>query len=195
MLETVLQNQLIWAYFLVGPIILVYFGVKSWIEYRESSDFAKNIREILGAKPTLQDEVRKYAMYFLAGVIIFVAWPIFIIWVCHKKYKEYLDMLERRKPKFFCLDEFLIREISAVEAEKDSLVIDPLGMAPAVPFGHLNKVWCDFLAGIEEGDSLCLFEIPKGSFTGKENWTKNPMHGYAQVRRKKIIAEFIYKSG
>jgi hypothetical protein len=192
MIEALLGNKLALAYFAVGPIILIYFGVKSWIEYRESSDFIKSMQEMMGTKLTLKDQIKTYAMYFLAGIIILMAWPVFVAWLSYDRYKDYRAMLERRKPKFFCINKYLIRKISPLEAEKDSLVIDPLGMAPAVPFGHLNGVWCDFLAGIEEGDSLWLFEIPKGYFTGKDNWTKNPMHGYAQVRRKKIIAEFIF---
>ena len=194
MIEALLSNKLALAYFSVGPIILIYFGIKSWIEYRSRSDFIKSMQEMMGTKSALKDQIKTYAMYFLAGIIILVAWPVFVAWLSYERYKEYRDMLERRKPKFFCTNEYLIRKISPLEAEKNSLVIDPLGMAPSIPFGHLNGVWCDFLAGIKEGDSLWLFEIPKGSFTGKDNWTKNPMSGYAQVRRKKIIAEFVYKS-
>jgi hypothetical protein len=105
-------------------------------------------------------------------------------------------MLERRKPKFFCTNEFLIRKISPLEAEKDSLVIDPFGMAPSIPFGHLNGAWCEFLAKIEASDEVWLYEIPKDSITGKDyHRATSLMRGYAHVRRKKIIGEFVRQSG
>jgi hypothetical protein len=134
-------------------------------------------------------------MYFLAGIIILMAWPVFVDWLSYDRYKDYRAMLERRKPKFFCMNEYLIRKISPLEAEKDSLVIDPLGMAPSIPFGHLNGAWCEFLAKIEASDELWSYEIPKGSITGKDhNRAVSLMRGYAHVRRKKIIGEFVYSS-
>lgn len=196
MIEALLSNKLALAYFSVGPIILIYFGIKSWIEYRERSDFIKSVQEMMGTKATLKDQIKTYAMYFIAGLIVLVAWPVFVAWVSYEKYKEYRDMLERRKPKFFCTSGYLIRKISAFEAEQDSLVIDPLGMAPSIPFGHLNAAWCEFLAKIEEGDDMWLYEIPKGSITGKDrNRASSLMKGYAHVRRKKIIGEFVRQSG
>jgi hypothetical protein len=196
MIEALLSNKLALAYFSAGPIILIYFGIKSWNEYRERSDFIKSMQEMMGSKPTLKDQIKTYAMYFLAGIIILVAWPVFVAWLSYDKYKDYRDMLERRKPKFFCTNEYLIRKISPLEAEKDSLVIDPLGMAPSIPFGHLNAAWCEFLAKIEASDEVWLYEIPKGSMTGKDyNRASNLMRGYAHIRRKKIIGEFVRQSG
>jgi hypothetical protein len=196
MIESLLSNKMALAYFSVGQIILIYFGIKSWIEYRERSDFIKSVQEMMGSKPTLKDQIKTYVMYFLAGIIILVAWPVFVAWVSYDKYKEYRDMLERRKPQFFCKNEYLIKKISAIEAEQDSLVIDPLGMAPSIPFGHLNAAWREFLAKIEGSDEMWLYEIPKGSITGKDhNRATSLMKGYAHVRRKKIIGEFVRQSG
>ena len=196
MIESLLSNKLALAYFSVGPIILIYFGIKSWIEYRDRSDFIKSVQEMMGTKATLKDQIKTYAMYFFAGLIVLVAWPAFVAWVSYEKYKEYRDMLERRKPKFFCTNDYLIRKISAIEAEQDSLVIDPLGMAPSIPFGHLNAAWCEFLAKIEASDEMWLYEIPKGSMTGRDhNRATSLMKGYAHVRRKKIIGEFVRQSG
>lgn len=196
MIESLLSNKSALAYFSVGPIILIYFGIKSWIEYRERSDLIKSVQEMMGTKPALKDQIKTYGMYFFAGLIILVAWPVFIAWVSYDKCKEYRDMLERRKPKFFCTNEYLIRKIRAIEVEQDSLVIDPLGMAPSIPFGHLNATWCEFLAKIEASDEIWVYEIPKGSITGKDhNRATSLMKGYAHVRRKKIIGEFVRESG
>ncbi len=194
--EFLLSNKLALAYFSVGPIILIYFGIKSWNEYRDRSDFIKSMQEMMGSKPTLKDQIKTYAMYLLAGIIILVAWPVFVAWLSYDKYKDYRDMLERRKPKFFCTNEYLIRKINPLEAEKDSLVIDPLGMAPSLPFGHLNTAWREFLLKIEKNDELWLYEIPKDSITGKDyHRTTSVMRGYAHVRRKRIIGEFVRQSG
>jgi hypothetical protein len=154
------------------------------------------MQEMMGSKPTLKDQLKTYAMYLLASIIILVAWPVFVAWLSYGKYKDYRDMLERRKPKFFCTHEYLIRKVSVFEAEKDSIVIDPLGMAPSLPFGHLNTAWREFLLNIEKNDEIWLYEIPKGSTTGKDyHRTTSVMRGYAHVRRKRIIGEFVRQSG
>jgi hypothetical protein len=55
--------------------------------------------------------------------------------------------------------------------------------------------WCEFLAKIEASDEMWLYEIPKGSMTGKDhNRATSLMRGYAHIRRKKMIGEFVRQS-
>ncbi len=37
-------------------------------------------------------------------------------------------------------EEALVREITVAEIEQANMVMDPLGAAPNLPFGHLNAV-------------------------------------------------------
>lgn len=149
----------------------------------------------MGTKPSLKDQLTTWLGYSLAGLIILVAWPIFVIWAGHQKWKERQERLEDRKPKFYCKSEYLIREVTTDEAECDSYIVDPLGMSPQIAFGHLNKAWCNFLTELEDCDELWFFEIPPGSMTGKSYLpSKSLKKGYARVRRKEVIGEFIYQS-
>ena len=195
MIEISLNNVYVWAYFSVGPMILAYFGINVWLEYRRSSSFLKSIQEMMGSKPTLKDQLTTWLGYTLAGVVVLLAWPVFVIWAGYQKWKERQEQLERRKPKFYCKDEYLISEVTTDEAERNSYIVDPLGMSPQIAFGHLNKAWCNFLSELEPTDELWLFLIPPDSMTGKTYVrTKETIQGYARIRRKKIVGEFVFQS-
>ncbi len=43
---------------------------------------------------------------------------------------------------FACRRKHLVRLVSSDAVEADAKVIDPLGRAPDLPFGHLNAGWC-----------------------------------------------------
>ena len=195
MMETFLQNKLVWVYFLIGLGLLIYLCLKAFFEYQSKSDFAKSIRDNLGVKETLKEKLQALLVYCLSGLVVLLAWPIFIGWVCLEWLRERQDLIERSKPQFDCKNEFLIKRVSPLEAEQNSLVHDPLGMTPAIPFGHLNGVWCDFLSQLEEDDTIWYFEIPKDCETGnKYHRCINLTKGFAQVRSNQIIAEFITQS-
>lgn len=195
MIEISLNHVYAWAYFSVGPMILIYFGINGLIEYRRSSSFIKNLQEIMGTKPSLKDQLTTWLGYSLAGLIILAAWPVFVIWAGHQKWKERQERLEDRKPKFYCKSEYLISEVTPNEAERNSYIVDPLGMSPEIAFGHLNKAWCNFLSELEPTDELWLFLIPPDSMTGKTYVrTKETIQGYARIRRKKIVGEFVFQS-
>lgn len=195
MLKATLENQFVWAYFAIGIAILIYVGFKAFAEYQSKSDFAKSLSETLGVKRTFKDQFESLLVYFISVIVVLLCWPVFIAWACFQWFKDKQELLERSKPRFFCKNEFLVKKVSALEAEKNSLVFDPLSMTPAIPFGHLNGAWCDFLSLLEEDDSVWYFEIPQGRETGKEfHCAKGLMKGYAQVRKQKIIAEFVTQS-
>lgn len=195
MFETLFKSVYAWAYFSIGPMILAYFGISALIEYRRSSSFIKDLQEIMDTVPSIKDQLTTWLGYSVAGLIIFLAWPVFVIWAGRQKWKDRQDQVEDRKPKFYCTKQYLIKEVTTEEAEKDSYIIDPFGMTPKVPFGHMNKAWCTFLSELEDSDELWLYKIHEGSTTGKSYITaKAIMKGYAIVRRNEIVAEFVTQS-
>ena len=195
MLKIVFDSIYAWVYFAIGPILLAYYGTQAFIEYRKSRSFLKNIQEVMGAKPSLKGQLSVIAGYFLAGLIILFAWPIFIGWLGVQKWQERQEQLERRKPKFYCKHEYLLHEVTIDQAERGNHISDPLGMSPGEAFGHLNKAWRNFLSQFDDTDELWFFEIPPGSMTGKNYMrTKSIMNGYARIRRNQIVGEFVYQS-
>ena len=85
--------------------------------------------------------------------------------------------------------------LRSVRVETVSYVTDPLGRVPNVPFGHLHQGWINLLAQLEPTDQLWSFKT-KGWVADQPNSPKylkprNVTSGFAIVREKKVVAEFI----
>ena len=80
MIEISLNHVYVWIYFAIGPMILAYFGINAWLEYKRSSSFLKSIQEMMGTRPSLKDQLTTWLGYVLAGVVVLLAWPVFVIW-------------------------------------------------------------------------------------------------------------------
>ena len=90
---------------------------------------------------------------------------------------------------------YLVSEVTPIEAEVFNQVHDPLGKAPKLPFGHLNKAWGYLLAEMTEpADQLWSFFIPKDSAIGKYRSVSGDVRGYAIVRKGKIVGELVVES-
>jgi len=160
------------------------------------SDFAKGLMKVMGKEITLVDQLKECGVYCFALVCVLIGWPGFLIWFVKDKKGEVARQEWQAKPDFECAPEYLIAKIDPVDAEITSYVSDPLSTVPAVPFGHLNKAWGNFLSNmLDEEDELWSFHIPKGSKTGKhQRECKSEIRGFAKVRDGKILAEFITES-
>ena len=87
---------------------------------------------------------------------------------------------------FICQPADLVAVIEPEQAEAVSYVTDPLGRVPGLPFGHLHWGWSQLLSQLEPQDTLWQFTSPK---RGRQA----ACTGYAVVRQRKVIAEFIYE--
>ena len=87
----------------------------------------------------------------------------------------------------------MIAIVNPTDAEASSYVNDPLGTVPALPFGHLNQAWSNFLSNmLDPEDELWSFHIPKGSKCGMYGMdSSGDIAGYAKLRNGQIIEEFI----
>lgn len=94
--------------------------------------------------------------------------------------------------KFRCQREHLRMLTSPTEAAKLGLVIDPLGRAPALPFGHLNRAWVAFLSREAADFSLWYFEVPIEAAPDRQRLA---CRGFAWVKRRKVQAEFVFETG
>jgi hypothetical protein len=77
-----------------------------------------------------------------------------------------------------------------------SQLLLPAGDCNALPFGHLNQAWGDFLFNmLDPEDELWSFHIPKGNKCGMFGMdSSGDISGYAKVRNGQIFGEFITES-
>jgi len=94
--------------------------------------------------------------------------------------------------QFKCQKEHLVRKVTPEEAEVGAVVIDPLGRAPRVPFGHQHSGWVHLLSRKTPKHDLWWFEVPSSFNANTEGTVKPPPKwaGYALTRGKSVRAEF-----
>lgn len=195
MASLLFNHMYIYIYLGIGAACSIYFVIKALIEYLNLSSYRKNFQTPQSFKNQLLTLLQSTLVYSVASLLCTVAWPIILIWSGIEKMQERQIKARNRGPHFHCKKEYLIRKVTLEEAEKDSYIYDPLGMAPKVAFGHLNQAWCNFLAELEEGDEVWLFEMPKSKKTARSSYRiEGGLRGFARIRNQKIVAEFINQS-
>ncbi len=121
----------------------------------------------------------------LAFILVWLVWPVaigFKFFEMYQKKDAEANSERLAKAKEFVLkEEALIREMTIAEIEKANLVMDPLGAAPNLPFGHLNAVWVEFRDGLGVGETLHLFES-----VGPNAFRKQLIWGYAVCKEGRI---------
>ena len=187
-------NELLAIYALPGVSYLVFHLAK---EYRNRpSEFARGMLATIGKKQSIADHLINTFAYCMAMLCITFGWPLFGIWAIFHYRQEAALELERNKPDFACLPEYLLAKVDPRDAEIASYIIDPLSTVPALPFGHLNQGWVNFLADMmDPNDEMWSFLIPKGGKCGKYRFANTgDVRGYAKVRNGEILGEFITES-
>jgi len=181
-------------YMTPGIFMASYLLVKALQD--RPSEFSKGLMRVMGKEITLVDQLKECGVYCFALLCVLIGWPGFLIWFMKEKKDEVARQEWQEKPDFECAPGYLIAKVDPVDAEITSYVTEPLGTVPAVPFGHLNKAWGNFLSNmLDEEDELWSFHIPKGSKTGKyQRECKSDIRGFAKVRNGAILGEFITES-
>jgi hypothetical protein len=121
----------------------------------------------------------------LAFILVWLVLPAAIGFKFFERYqkKEAAANSERlAKAKVFVLkEEALVREMTVAEIEQANMVIDPLGAAPNLPFGHLHAVWVEFRDGLGVGETVYLFES-----VGPNVFRKQLIWGYAVCKAGRV---------
>lgn len=188
-------NLLQWfvIYTLPGLAYVIYNMIKL---YRErNSQFVNDMLLAIHNKTSTQKRIEDSIAYGAAFICILVAWPAFIVWWLLQKLDEPDAINDENENDFTCNMGNLVSEITPIEAEVFNQVHDPLGKAPNLPFGHLNKAWGRVLAEMTEpADQLWSFFIPKDSDIGLYRSVSGDVRGYAIVRKGKIVGELVVES-
>jgi len=180
-------------YTLPGLAYVIYNMIKL---YRErNSKFVNDMLLAIHNKTSTQKRIEDGIAYGVAFICILVAWPGFIVWWLLQKRDKPEALDDEDEDEFTCSMTHLVSEVTPIEAEVFNQVHDPLGKAPKLPFGHLNKAWGCLLAEMTEpADQLWSFFIPKGSDIGTYLIATSEVRGYAIVRKGKIVGELVVES-
>ena len=199
-------NQILYwfsIYLAVGLPVLVLLrllGARR-TKLQPAGEMYRAIMADLRSKESRRVRWTRFAKEILMYPLVLFIWPVVLVLLILDMYFWSKD---HRKPDpeaaFNCRRQHLVRVVSPEAAEAEAKVVDPLGRAPELPFGHLNAGWHDLLADKQIGDSLWYFEIP-GYKPGpdetppKHQWAvpRGAKRGYALVQSSKVRNEFIFE--
>jgi hypothetical protein len=171
-------------------LLLMRAYVKWVVRPPQESEFVTEMMAAVRAgQPT---DWRKRAESVLFVPLAVLVWPLSVgvgISELRKPAKTYRE--PPPEEKFLCQKEHLRMVTSPPEAERLGVVTDPLGRAPALPFGHLNEAWLTFLRKNEEGFSLWYFEVPAENARVRH---ERACRGFAWVKARKVQAEFVFET-
>jgi hypothetical protein len=183
--------------YLVSGLVLLYLVhmVTLWLERaRTGEPWWKELRSTFLPK---KGGGWKDALITLLGFsILSIAWPVLALWMLINIFSGNASWRSKLpEAAFACQPAHLRKAVTQPEAETLGTVIDPLGRAPTLPFGHLNAGWLAFLGMEAEGFALWYFEVPCAPIATSE--TTQPVflnrRGLAWVKSRKVKAEFVFE--
>lgn len=196
-------SSLILVYLVIGACLLS--GIRIY------NDFFRVKKDLPDRTNEFSISFKDIAQTIFAIICALLFWPLVIYFVIMETYYPYGTIWGAKlegmlipnwhlKPEviFNCKKSCLIEKVKPEEVEIMSMVQDPKGLVPAIPFGHLNAGWLNLLGSLEKGDILWSFKTP-GWTTKVEGTEANPqwsvprnvISGFALVRKGEIKAEFL----
>lgn len=186
-------------YVLIGFVLIPILRAIVYIFHRKESPstWVSEIKKVLKKERSFKQKVIDSFAWIGLVCLIALLWPIVLVFLAY--YTVFGDPFPNKYtsegPHFKCSKKDLIKRVDPVAVEKVCLVTDPLNRVPSVPFGHLYQGWLNLLAQLEAGDELWSFKTkgwtPQGDDSPKYEYPRNVEAGYAIVRKRKIVAEFI----
>ncbi len=135
--------------------------------------------EQLSAWPWMLKHVLKPLLGFV--IVIFV-WPLawFVGFMAVRE--DWQRKAKDKRAEFVVKRRYLKSPCQLSLVEQSSLVDDPLGAVPALPFGHLNAVWCAFVQKKPDAAELWSFACVWENRYGRKDQRK----GYAWLLNREI---------
>jgi hypothetical protein len=179
----------LYGYLGIGAVFLAVIFISH--QLTESRDVA-NIADLIQAADSRAGRwwwkpLNNVVVPVLAALMVLTVWPIAIYWKAR-------DMIAARRPKpddsrkeFAVTKDHLQKRFTVAEIEVAEIVVDPLGAAPRIPFGHLNPAWETFKQSILADDQLWSF-----SASWKTEWGQSEVRdGYVVIRGETIGPHFL----
>lgn len=177
------------VYLAFGLVILIAFRLFHHFTVRHD-DFAPTL--LADIRKRDPKPLRKIVLEFVGMALFYLVfmplWPIgvFIILWDRRQSRRMREAREaNEEDSFLSSQEALIRQMTMADIERAEVVHDPLGAAPALPFGHLNPAWETFKEQVATGDEIWSFRLANVEDSPDDN-----ADGYAVVRDGRIVAEF-----
>jgi len=195
-----MANFLTWewglAYLAVGVVALYLIRMLSiWLNRtRTEEPWWREIRSVF--RPEKKFPWKTELIVLLVSCVMSVAWPVLVVWISIILFSSTASWRAKLpEATFTCQPAHLRKAMIQAEAESMGTVIDPLGRAPALPFGHLNAGWQAFLGNHAEDFSLWYFEVPH--IPKDDESTAAPSYlefrGFAWVQAGKVKSEFVFE--
>ena len=174
-------------YFGVGVVVcLAVVTSHLWMKHRQSGSLTDALKSLNPSRQRFWYRViEDVVVPGLAFILVWLVWPVAIgvkVFEMYQKKEAAANNERLAKAKVFVLkEEALVREMTVAEIEQANRVIDPLGAAPNLPFGHLYAMWVEFRDGLGVGETLHLFES-----VGPNAFRKQLIWGYAVCREGRV---------
>jgi hypothetical protein len=168
----------------------------------ELSGFLKDLISMLREQYKRDQDKRLLAGKWAVAFGAILLWPLAVaFWVSAFRPKpEKPARVPDPEDAFDIKSAYLLRTVTAAEAESQAVLTDPLGRVPALPFGHLNPGWVRLLTQMQEGDALWYGEVPGRQlpYPAPERHVQFELpigakRGYAIQRQGKVVADFLFE--
>jgi len=169
----------LYGYLAIGAVVFLTMYVSHKLGSKSGGEaFSDLLDDILPHRKTLSYRIIYHYVGppIVAGIGLFV-WPAIV----------YMKIQEMRKgesgagyvePVFSVGKDDLLAKQTIEQIESAEIISDPLGAAPALPFGHLHQCWLAFLAQMLPDDELWSFQS-----TWDVPWSEKEIrYGYVLVR-------------
>lgn len=182
----------------IGAISFPVLRLLVYVFHRKESPsvWAQEVMATLEKKKSLGDRIKKSIVWVGAVLLFCLAWPVAVMVGLYALFfDKQTPSYHSDEPSFICQKDSLIKRVEPIEVEAASYVTDPLGRVPDTPFGHLHQGWINLLAQLEPTDQLWSFQTKGGAIdpddSPKYSKSRNVKSGFAILRDKKVVAEFI----
>jgi hypothetical protein len=188
------------CYFAIGVVLVLVGRILVKLFYKDKrSDFVKSALAALEEDKSPQEKRRELFKSIATGSLVFVAWPVaFAVFVNELRGKPASTYIKDDEPKFTSEKKDLIEIVNPHEVEAEAKVVDPKRRVPDLPFGHLNRGWKELRRKMMSGDVMWSFKTSGYQSNNGEGYRgpqyespRNIVHGYAIVRSRKIVGEFL----
>jgi hypothetical protein len=188
------------CYFIIGVVLVLVGRVLVKLFYKDKrSEFVRSALAALEEDKTPQEKRREFFKSIATGSLVLVVWPVaFAVLVNELRGKPDSSYIKDDEPKFTSEKKDLIEIVNPHEVEAVAKVVDPKKRVPDLPFGHLNHGWKELRRQMKPGDVMWSFKTTGYQPSTGEDYngpqyeiSRNVIHGYAIVRSRKIVGEFL----
>ena len=190
------------TYLAAGLVFLLVARLLVKIFYKDKrSEFVKEMMSAIENDKSPAEKRRKFFKNIAIGGLAIAVWPLtFTILLNGLRDSRKNDRDLNEEPQFMCKSKDLLEIVNALEVEANSKILDPMGRVPDLPFGHLNKGWRRLRRKVRPGDVMWSFKTsgyaPSRDGRGPHyHGSHNVVSGFAIVRNKQIVAEFLTQWG